>query len=287
MGVDWGYGSYLKREDILRAMGTAGQAIPFGYTMAVGFCLALGLRKQFKNKIIWGICLGLLGMGMIASYSRGPWVGAVVGVVAFTLTSPNASRNLLKLGMVALVFGPIFALSPLGDKLFEAATVESGNFDYRQRVFEVSMGVIMDNPIFGAWNSVYAPAMQELKQGQGIIDIVNTYIAIGLRSGLLGLSLFAGFFIVICLRLRRKFKLIGKENEALQDIGRALFATLVCILTTIATVSSITFIPIIYYLIAGLSVSYLHINDTYTETPDITSTENAGIIPRRKFRTQN
>ncbi len=286
LGVDWGYGSYLKREGILRAMGTSGQAIPFGYTMAVGFCLALGLGKQFKSKTAWGLCLCLLTMGMIASYSRGPWVGAAVGVLAFILASPNASKNVLRLCLVALVLGPILALSPLGDKLFQAATVESGNFDYRQRVFEVSIGVIMNNPLFGAWNAVYAPAMQELKQGQGIIDIVNTYIAIGLRSGLLGLSLFAGFFIVICIRLWRKFRSMGKENEALQDIGRGLFSTLACILTTIATVSSITFIPIVYYLIAGLSVSFLYISSTAPDKPEPLSTETVS-PSKRHFRTQN
>lgn len=114
----------------------------------------------------------------------------------------------------------------------------------------------MANPLFGAWDAVYSPAMQELKQGQGIIDIVNTYIAIGLRCGLVGLALFSGFFAVISIRLWKCVK-YGGQDKGPNDIGRALLAALVCTLVTIATVSSITFVPVIYYLLAGLSVSYI------------------------------
>ena len=97
--------------------------------------------------------------------------------------------------------------------------------------------------------------MQELMQGEGIIDIVNTYVSIGLRSGLVGLSLFLGIFLSAMFRVWRRMNQ-EEGNTGMRDIGRAILATMTCILVSFYTVSSITFIPVIYYLVAGLAVAY-------------------------------
>jgi len=285
LGLNWAYGAYLKRDESLRAMATGGQAIPFGYAMAVGFCMMLGLRRFIKKRSLWLCGIVLLGLGMIASYSRGPWVGALAGLLVFLLTGPKAGPNFARLCAIALIAAPAVAFSPLGDKLFETVTVESGSFDYRQRVFEVSIGVILNSPFFGAWDYLYAPAMEELRQGQGIIDIVNSYIAVGLRSGVIGFSLYTGFFMLILVRLWRKIKSPdAQKDENLIDIGRALLAALVCTLVTIATVSSITVIPIIYYFLAGLSLSFIRRKNT-TPGDTVSETKNSSLIKSRAGRT--
>ncbi|MNE91016.1 hypothetical protein D3C80_1885800 [compost metagenome] len=48
----------------------------------------------------------------------------------------------------------------------------------------------------------------------------------------------------------------NKDDEH-RLLGRALLATLVGILVIIFTVSSITFIPVVYWSIAGLGVAYI------------------------------
>lgn len=259
LGAQWGYGSYLKRDENLRAAGTAGQAIPYGYTMAIGICLMLGLRQFIKSKLFWFSGLALLTLGMISSYSRGPWVGAIVGLLVFMLTGRELAKNIARLIGAAILLAIVAVVTPLGEKIFESITVESYSYEYRQRVFEVSMGVIIDHPLFGAWDSLYAPAMQELKQGQGIIDIVNSYIAIGLRSGFTGIILFSAFFATACFGIWKKIREENKEGIPETDLGRSLLAALTCALTTIATVSSITFVPIMYYLLAALAVGYVKI----------------------------
>lgn len=265
LGVNWSLGSYLRRGESLRAMGTAGQAIPFGYAMAVGFCLMLGLKRYFSNKIIWlfGICL--LGAGLISSYSRGPWLGAAAGFLIFSLTGPQKSKNAANLIFVAVIAGFGLALSPLGEKLFESVTVESGSYDYRERLLEISISVMLANPFFGAWDSVYSPAMQELKQGQGIIDIVNTYVSIALKCGLVGLFLFTGFFFLVLRGISRRMRSISDKHSEEMDLGRGLLAAMACMLVTIFTVSSITIVPVLYYLFAGLAVAYARIEKSVPE----------------------
>jgi len=233
LGVNWSLGSYLRRGESLRAMGTAGQAIPFGYAMAVGFCLMLGLRRYFPNKIIWLSGLCVLGLGLISSYSRGPWLGACAG---------------------------------------------SGSYDYRERLLEISISVMLKNPFFGAWDSVYSPAMQELKQGQGIIDIVNTYVSVALKCGLVGLFLFAGFFLLVLWGISRRMNSISDKDSEDLDLGRGLFAAMTCMLVTIFTVSSITIVPVLYYLFSGISVAYMRIGKTVSGK----SSTNKNSIPQQK-----
>jgi len=258
-GLDWNYGSYLLRVESLRALATAGHAIAFGYAMAIGFCMLLGLKHRFQNKNVWIFMLCVLALGLASSYSRGPWAGAIAGSLVFFLTGAKKGKNLGKLILSGVILIPTALLTPLGEMLLEPVTVESGNYDYRQRLLEISLGVLLANPLFGAFDFIYSPVMQELKQGQGIIDIVNTYLAIGLGSGLVGLSLFTGFFLTIGYRLWRQIELQAGDNPAQGDVGRSLLATLACILVTIFTVSSITIIPILYYFVAGLAVSYVRL----------------------------
>jgi O-antigen ligase len=95
-----------------------------------------------------------------------------------------------------------------------------------------------------------------MRQGQGIIDIVNTYIQIALSSGIIGLVLFTGFFAQILNGIYRAMYSIPDKNSEEYLLGRALLSTLSAILLIIFTVSSISFIPIVYWSFAGLGVAY-------------------------------
>jgi len=98
--------------------------------------------------------------------------------------------------------------------------------------------------------------MQEMIQGQGIIDIVNSYIQIALSAGVVGLALFAAFFASTVLGARRAMKSVVDRNSDEYLFGRSLLATAIAILFTIATVSGIVNIPIIYWSLAGMLVAY-------------------------------
>ena len=184
----------------------------------------------------------------------------LAGVLVYLLAGRNWRRNIVRTLVLALLVAPVLAFTPLGEVLYSSATAESQNFDYRVRVFEVATGVILQSPFFGAFNALYSPAMQELRQGQGIIDIVNTYIGVGLRSGLVGMSLFAGFFVAVALRLWPILRSASLADTGAGDVGRALLAALACIVVTIGTVSPITYVPIIYYLVSALCVAFARVH---------------------------
>lgn len=255
-----GVGGYLDRGDNLRALASLGQPIVLGYVMVVAMGLYLFLKQSIRSKNIQRIGLALLALGLIAPLSRGPWVGAAVLLIIFVATGPNAIKRLALLGMAALLAFPLLSIVPGGEKVINLlpfiGNTEKANIDYRDKLIDNSMIVIKRYPWFGSVNYLETPEMQEMIQGQGIIDIVNTYIQVSLYSGLVGLSLFAGFFLTVLYGINQsRKKILDKANE-LHLLGRSLTATLIAVLVMIVTVSSISVIPIVYWSLAGLGVAY-------------------------------
>lgn len=78
-----------------------------------------------------------------------------------------------------------------------------------------------------------------------------------LKSGLIGLALFAGFFITIALGIYKSFRSFPDRDAESLRLGRALLATLVGVMLTITTVSNISVIPVVYWSLAGLGVAYI------------------------------
>jgi O-antigen ligase len=102
------------------------------------------------------------------------------------------------------------------------------------------------------------PEMESMRQGRGRIDIVNSYIRVALESGFIGVVLFVGFFLAICWGIYQGYRRQPDKSSDEHLLGRSLLATLAGILIIIATVSSISFIPILYWSVAGLGVAYIN-----------------------------
>jgi O-antigen ligase len=261
LGVDWGLLNYLERGDgMLRAQASTGQPIILGYLLAVAVCFALYLRGAMPPGRWRDAALALLAGGLVAAMSRGPWIGAAVMLLVFVATGPRALARLAKLGLAALCVLPFLLLSSAGqafvDYLPFVGTVEMHNVTYRERLLEISLGVVLDHPFFGAWDFLQLPVMQQLKQGQGIIDIVNTYLGVALASGFVGLTLFCGFFLVILVELLAAMRRAGERDSDSYGVGQTLFCALLGILVMIFTTSSIGLIAVIYWSVAGLAQAY-------------------------------
>jgi O-antigen ligase len=164
------------------------------------------------------------------------------------------------MALAAALAAALLPLLPGIEKLVDllpfVGTVDAGNVTYRQQLLDIAVGVMAQNLYFGSFTSASSPAMEALRQGQGIIDVVNTYIGVGLQTGVVGLALFVGFFLAVGLAVLGAMR--SERDHASEEhlLGRALLATLLGILVTIFTCSSITVIPVIYWAVAGLGVGY-------------------------------
>lgn len=261
LNLHWGIASYLGRGGSLRAIATTGQAIALGYVISVAIGFYLFLQGSVRNRLQRRLGALLLAAGLFVPLSRGPWVGAAAIIVVFIATGRSAAKRLMLLALAAVLALPLLAVIPGGQKVLDLlpfiGSVEKHNITYRERLIENALIVIQRNPWLGSVDYRSTPEMQSMIQGQGIIDIVNTYIAVALEVGLIGLALFGGFFATVLLGIRKAMRAFPNKDDEQRRLGRALLATLAGILLTIFTVSSITVIPVVYWSLAGMGVAYV------------------------------
>jgi O-antigen ligase len=259
LGDDWNLPNtlYLRRNELLRASVTAGHAIVLGYFFAVALGLWLYLQRQLPRG--WA-ALGIAGLavGVAATFSRGPWLGAVVAALGYLALGPGALKRSVKGISVFAVVGALTLVTPLGGKIVGAlpffGNVGSDTVSYREQLLRVSLQLIEQNPLFGS--PAFLTQMEELRTGEGIIDLVNSYATFALSFGLAGLALFTGFMALTLVRTWRVMRSAAAEDTDFAMIGASLLACLVSVLIMLATVSNYLSIPYIYLALAGLAAAY-------------------------------
>jgi O-antigen ligase len=279
LGADWNMGKYLGRGDSIRAIASLDHSIILGFVMMVSLGFYLFIGRSINNKILRLAGFGLIIGGLISSLSRGPWVGTTALLLVFIAFGKNAIRRLTLL-FIAFIFAlPVLNWIPGGDKVINlipfVGETDKENVEYRQKLIDRSVLIIEKYPAFGVFDPKKEPEMEDMVQGEGIIDLVNTYLVIALYNGLIGLSLFLGFFLLAVLAIFKKIKKIADKTSEEYLCGQALLATLFAVLVTIFTVSSIGNIPIVYWSLAGLISSYIRV----ANLPRITKT---GQVPADK-----
>jgi O-antigen ligase len=255
---------YLGRSGLLRAMASTGHAIALGYVMAICLLLYLPMRARIASGWLRAALLLLLAAGLAAPLSRGPWLGAAAGLLLYLMLGARPARNLLVAGAVAIGAFALLAVLPGGGRVLDlvpfVGTVDAGNIAYRQRLMESASQLIWRHPLFGSGDYVERLAEMGMVQGQGIVDVVNTYVQVALRSGFAGLVLFAGVLasaLLAALRARNLARRAGRPLDA--DLGRSLAAAQLAVIVTIGSVSSILVIPWLYWSMAGLLVGYARV----------------------------
>ncbi len=261
-GKDPSFG-YDIRGGGLRATAIFKGPIILGYVMLIGIGLFLYLKPMIKNqKTLMLVGLGLLG-GLLASVARGPWVACVILGAAFIWTGSYRLSRLALFGLSGVVSLALLSLTEKGSKFIDLlpiiGSVRSDTIDYRARLIDMSWIVFKRHPWFGSTTYLETPEMQSMIQGQGIIDIVNSYIQIALANGLAGLALFGLIFFGLLLKCYLLIKRLPSDETDLVRMGRVLFATLCGMLLTIFTTSSVDYVPVLYWAYAGILAAYVHV----------------------------
>ena len=253
-------GIYLRRAGLLRAEGTAGQSIVAGFTCAIAIGMFLYVGGLIRSLPWRAVCFGILCLGLIAALARAPWLGTGMMFIIFFLLGPAPAQNFLK--MIGVVLAAVLGLVVTGadDKVVDflpwVGTVDSNTVEGRERLATVALQVIRENLLFGRYDYGTLPALEVLRDGSGIIDIVNTYIIIALRGGITSLGLFVAFIGVALVGLVGALFKVRDRNDERHALGRAILATLLGVLFVIATVSPIFNVYPLYYSLAGLAVGY-------------------------------
>jgi hypothetical protein len=270
----WGSGVllfelYLTRGTSLRAMASTGHSMALGHMLVIafGFWLYLQTRVASKSTRIGGTAI--FWLGLLAAYTRGAWIGGVLVYFLFAALRPNPLSKFLKATGVSVVIAFLVYLSPLGDKIvsvlpFLGGTVDSFNVVYRQRLFDLSWQIIQESPMLGDQAALLK--MQALRQGQGIIDLVNAYMGILLENGFVGLTLFLWFILIA---LFKAWSSSRKSKQADSDFGLLGASLVACILGTLLVIENGSFSGVsvtLFYSLAGLAVAYASLGQAQSQS---------------------
>ena len=251
--------AYTGRGGMLRASTSVFNPIVWGFLASVAIGVGLAFFNDRFPKNYKYAAFGLLTFGLIASLSRGPWVGAAVTVVMFTLLDRKFAARSAQLMFGGLVAFLVALATPFGKTIINmlpfVGNASTDTISYRQQLLDAGWEVMMMTPFFGTNDYLSHPNLQHLRQGQGIIDIVNSYLQVGLQSGLVGLSIFVGLFLCVLTALRKAMKSARKYDDTLSLYCQAYLATTVGIMVTIFTVSSVNQIPLVYWTFMGLGIA--------------------------------
>lgn len=247
---------YLVRGGSLRAEASAGHPLALAYLLAIALGFWLYLQSHLQTRMHKLLVPLVLCAGLIVTFSRGPWIGAIVIYLVYAVLRRQRTSDLFRAAAILLGALALIALSPLGDRIasmlpFMGGKVGAGSLTYRELMAARCWQLILAHPFFG--DQLAYLHMQDLRQGQGIIDIVNTYLFVTLFYGSVGITLFLGF---ILMGLRKAMQARAAWRRLDRDAALIASSIAACIVGTLFMLLDCSFIlgyvPM-FYTLAGLS----------------------------------
>lgn len=252
------YSFYLFRGSSLRAKASANTTLELGYlfVISLGFWLCISTKiKSIKTR--W-VGIFLYSCGLLATYSRGPWVGSFVVAFLYFWIRRASLLRFIRLLSISLLAVFVVSLTPIGTKVasvFPAlgGDVDAGNIAYRARLFERCMDLIRGSPFFGDQWAYFK--MEDLRQGQGIIDFVNAYAEEAVFYGLVGLIL---LLLPILIGLIKSYR-VARKHSLEDNFANVGYCIVACIAATLVMLSGTSFMGdyvISFYILAGFASAY-------------------------------
>jgi len=261
---------YYTRLGSVRAQASAGDPLALGYVLAIALGFWLYLKSQIKSVPVRTATTLLIWLGLFAAFSRGPWLGAVVVFFVYAALNPHAISGMFKALVVFFIGAAAVALSPLGAKIasvlpFMGGQVGYDSFLYREVLLQRSWELFQQHPWFG--DPFVLTQMEDLRQGEGIIDLVNAYVEVGLFNGLIGLLLFVGFILHALIKAYRFARRTAKSDPDLALLGASLVACIVGTMLMLATCSLIYGYQKMFYVLGGLAIAYARLVPSRVRVP--------------------
>ena len=214
------------RGGMLRAPASFSESTSLGAFLAAATLAVWALRHSFASRWKWYVACGVLLVGLIAPNSRNALVGVAIGLLLFDFYRKKWGPLSLKVaaaGAAYLMLLTAAQFSPYAQNLIGKGNDTQSSNEYRVLLLRRGLEEIRKHPILGTNMKQAMSNLQDIQQGQHIVDLVNGYITYGLTSGYLGMValLFVFASLAMAMLLARR-KLI--PNPMLHDLAAFTFA---------------------------------------------------------------
>ena len=277
LGAELASKTYLLRGGFIRASSSLDHSLILGLVMMIALGFFLSIQHLIESKLIKIGGFMLIIGGLIAPLARGAWMGAFFMMIFYFSLGYKKYRNIAIILLAGFLSVPLLAIIPGGEKVLNflpfIGHVDQFNVDYRDQLIDHSILVIKKYPLLGHFEATYEPEMQDMVQGEGIIDLVNYYLNITLYFGLVGLTLLIALFASFTIPLLKHINRFKDQKSLQYLLGKSLFTLLIGTFITIATLSALNMVNTTLFILAGLTVSYIRITKNQ-QTDDQSSSEN-------------
>lgn len=272
------------RNGLLRIYTTMSTTL-LAFAMGAGVILTLYMKRiqAISAPYAYGIAV-VFALIAYASGSRGGHISVLVIFASyFVLTKlGNLWRRIFIYTLLAVGIGGTYRV--MTDTSFISG--EMNNIVYRAEIMRASVGQIADHLFFGEFNFIESPRFAHLVQGEGIVDIVNTYLEVVLAFGLVGFTLWFGSFISAIRTLfsqsvkMRTWQQTGILDDSEERKSALLLAILFGFLVMIFTTSAVSHVYHFGYLALALMVAHGRVVAiTVDDTTQSKNTSGAVISP--------
>jgi hypothetical protein len=238
------------RGGMIRSPVTFPESTSLGNFLALGGVAMLTMRSAFPSRRNWYFACAIMMVGLVAPNSRGAYFGIIIGYLAFDFYMKKWGPLFVKIGAAAALYtvGLVVATrSQFVAEMMGKGDASRGSTDYRVRLFTRGMEEIHKHPMLGTTMKKALDNLEDMRQGQHIIDLVNGYISYGLTLGYPGIFGLAGVFVTLCLAM-----LAARSRFNANPIGRNAGALVFSV--------SLFMIPVIAFTsFGGESTTYFYI----------------------------
>lgn len=230
-------------------------------------------RSWFRSTFGWVGCLGLVLAGCLAGQSRGNAAGILLGIVLLLALRRKWGAAGAVAGAGAAAAAVVVAVSTFSRgtaAIFNLSAQYSHGtsvyYDYRGLLLHRGLEEGMRHLWTGISLKDNIEHLSDITQGQGIVDLVNTYLTVFLVSGLVGFIPVVALLALIVWRLFRNARNLTPEVLTLRAF---LLATMVMILAQLAFMSMIDRLPfMLMFVLAGARLFMLTTRSGALATPD-------------------
>lgn len=238
----------------LRATATFPDPHMFSFYLGMLIPLAIGMLFYEKNaKKIWLSIFFILFLADLLTFSRGAYLGLLVGGSAFILFSWKKINQRYKLFGLFLITAGIVFLSwpnPISQRFFSSFNLAEGSNSGRIEMWQKATSGIIENPVLGVGIGNFPLYVNPLVDYRKPIYAHNTYLDIAVETGIVNALLWVGLLGVAFFEFWKK----GKQN-----IVFSMLAISLVIFATHSMVDMAIYSPVVLTLLLTI-LSFSHIN---------------------------
>lgn len=252
------------RGGMLRAAGPSMNPPLSAAVLALCFVTAFASADLFKSKGGHRLVLLVIALGLFSMQSRVGWLGAIAGSIGVLISKRGVRAFAIYVPIIILAFGGVYGLAQVNERFANLAGFSAdakGSSEYRDQMSERGIEIVKQHPLIGQSVEVVSSQMQDLKQGEGIIDFVNGYLSVALFSGLIGLAVFASALIYQAYNSYSGQRLATSQGAgSLANIGLGIAIGAVVMFPFVPTDYRIVLVTTLLFALSNAVITHSHIN---------------------------